>query len=82
MDVLSDGRLEIGIGAGWMASDYEPPGSPYDPPGVRIDRFEEALAVIKGVARRRTVLVRRTGTTRSPTTTASRSPSSDRTRRC
>jgi probable F420-dependent oxidoreductase len=49
MDVLSDGRLEIGIGAGWMASDYQAAGIAYDPPGVRIDRFEEALAVIRGV---------------------------------
>ena len=48
MDVLSDGRLEIGIGAGWMASDYEASGITYDSPRVRIDRFEEALAVIKG----------------------------------
>jgi len=49
MDVLSDGRLELGIGAGWMASDYEASGIPYDPPGVRLDRFEEAVAVIKGI---------------------------------
>jgi probable F420-dependent oxidoreductase len=48
MDVLSGGRVEIGIGAGWMASDYEASGIPYDPPGVRIGRLEEALAVIKG----------------------------------
>ena len=48
MDVLSDGRLEVGIGAGWMASDYEASGIGYDRPGVRIDRFEEALAVLKG----------------------------------
>jgi probable F420-dependent oxidoreductase len=48
MDVLSDGRLEVGIGAGWMATDYEASGIPYDRPGVRIDRFEEALAVLKG----------------------------------
>jgi probable F420-dependent oxidoreductase len=48
MDVLSDGRLEVGLGAGWMASDYEASGIGYDRPGVRIDRFEEALAVIKG----------------------------------
>jgi probable F420-dependent oxidoreductase len=48
MDVLSGGRVEIGIGAGWMASDYEASGIPYDPPGVRIDRLEEALAVING----------------------------------
>jgi probable F420-dependent oxidoreductase len=48
LDVLSGGRLEVGIGAGWMASDYEASGIAYDPPGVRIDRFEEALVVLKG----------------------------------
>lgn len=48
MDVLSDGRVDIGIGAGWMASDYESAGIRYDRPGVRVDRFAEALAVIKG----------------------------------
>lgn len=48
MDVLSDGRVEIGLGAGWMISDYEQLGIPYDRPGVRIDRFVEGLAVIRG----------------------------------
>ncbi|MEO6570941.1 MAG: TIGR03621 family F420-dependent LLM class oxidoreductase [Ilumatobacteraceae bacterium] len=48
MDVLSDGRVEIGLGAGWMVSDYEQAGIPYDPPGVRVGRFIEGLAVIKG----------------------------------
>lgn len=48
MDVLSDGRLEIGIGAGWMISDYEQLGIPYDSAKVRIDRFHEGLQVIKG----------------------------------
>ncbi len=48
MDVLSDGRVEIGLGAGWMVSDYEQSGMPYDPPGVRVSRFIEGLAVIKG----------------------------------
>jgi probable F420-dependent oxidoreductase len=47
-DVLSGGRVEIGLGAGWMESDYRAAGMPYDRPGVRIDRFEEAIAVIKG----------------------------------
>ena len=47
MDVLSEGRVEIGLGAGWMASDYEQAGIAYDRPGVRIDRFVEGLAVIK-----------------------------------
>jgi probable F420-dependent oxidoreductase len=49
MDVLSDGRLEIGIGAGWMIADYERAGMPYDRAGVRIDRFVEGLAVINGL---------------------------------
>lgn len=48
IDLLSDGRLEIGIGAGWMISDYEQSGMPYDPAGVRVDRFEEGLAILKG----------------------------------
>lgn len=48
MDVLSDGRVEIGLGAGWMISDYEQLGLTYDRPGVRIDRFVEGLAVIRG----------------------------------
>ena len=49
MDVLSDGRLEIGLGAGWMRTDYDSAGLPYDRAGVRIDRFEEGLAVVKGL---------------------------------
>ena len=48
MDVLSDGRIEIGLGAGWMESDYTASGIPYDRPGVRIDRFTEGLAVLRG----------------------------------
>jgi probable F420-dependent oxidoreductase len=48
MDVLSAGRTEIGLGAGWMISDYEQLGIPYDSPKVRIDRFIEGLKVIKG----------------------------------
>jgi probable F420-dependent oxidoreductase len=47
MDVLSDGRVEIGIGAGWMISDYEQSGIPYDTPGTRIDRFVEGLHILK-----------------------------------
>jgi len=49
MDVLSDGRVEIGIGAGWQRTDYDESGIRYDPPGVRVDRFAEGLAVMKGV---------------------------------
>ncbi len=48
IDVLSGGRLEVGIGAGWMQSDYDQSGIPMDPPGVRVSRMEEGIAVIKG----------------------------------
>ncbi|MCX6533166.1 MAG: TIGR03621 family F420-dependent LLM class oxidoreductase [Actinobacteria bacterium] len=48
MDVLCDGRLELGIGAGWMISDYEQMGIPYDSAKIRIDRFVEGIKVIKG----------------------------------
>lgn len=48
IDLLSDGRLEFGLGAGWMQSDYDTLGMPYDAAGVRVDRLAEALAVIKG----------------------------------
>jgi probable F420-dependent oxidoreductase len=47
IDFLSDGRLEFGLGAGWMRTDYDMLGLPYDSPAVRVDRFEEALHVIK-----------------------------------
>ena len=48
IDLLSEGRLEIGLGAGWMIIDYEEAGIPYDSPKVRIDRFIEGVAVIRG----------------------------------
>lgn len=49
LDLLSDGRLELGVGAGWMTVDYEKAGIPLDPPGVRIARLAEALTIIKGL---------------------------------
>jgi probable F420-dependent oxidoreductase len=49
LDLLSGGRVELGLGAGWLATDYEQSGIPYDPPGVRVSRMEEGLAVIKGL---------------------------------
>ncbi len=48
IDVLSGGRTELGIGAGWMEVDYTALGLPYDRPGVRIERLEEALKIIQG----------------------------------
>jgi probable F420-dependent oxidoreductase len=46
LDLLSDGRLDFGLGAGWLASDYEQTGIPLDPPGIRIERMAEALQII------------------------------------
>ena len=49
LDVLSGGRLELGIGAGWMESDYREAGLPYDRPAVRIERLGEALEIIRSM---------------------------------
>jgi probable F420-dependent oxidoreductase len=49
IDKLSGGRCEVGIGAGWMAPDYEQAGLPFDPPGTRVSRMIEAVQVIKGL---------------------------------
>lgn len=49
LDVLSGGRFEFGLGAGWMGSEYEQAGMAFDSPGTRIERFEEALRIFKGL---------------------------------
>jgi probable F420-dependent oxidoreductase len=49
IDLLSDGRLELGIGAGWMTVDYEKAGIPLDRPGVRIARLAESITILKGL---------------------------------
>lgn len=49
LDVLSDGRVEVGIGAGWYRNEYDQAGIPFDPAGVRVARMEEAVHVIKGL---------------------------------
>ena len=49
LDVLSGGRMDLGLGAGWKRVDYEEAGLPYDRPGVRIDRMLESLQIIKGL---------------------------------
>src|SRR3712207_938194 len=49
LDVLSEGRFELGIGAGYMAPDYAMTGIPLDPPGVRVSRLAESVQIIKGL---------------------------------
>lgn len=47
VDLLSGGRLELGLGAGWLRTEYERAGIAFDPPGVRLERLAEALHVLK-----------------------------------
>jgi probable F420-dependent oxidoreductase len=49
VDVLTDGRFEFGLGAGWLKAEHDQAGIPFDPPGVRVARMEEALRVIKAL---------------------------------
>lgn len=49
LDLASEGRVEFGLGAGWMRTDYDRSGLPYDEPAVRVDRLEEALAIYRAL---------------------------------
>ena len=46
IDVMSGGRLELGIGAGWHKGEYEQTGIPFDPGPVRVSRLEEAIQIM------------------------------------
>lgn len=46
LDHLSGGRVELGLGAGWYARDYEMLGIPYDRPGVRVSRMIETVRLL------------------------------------
>ncbi|MFD0034804.1 TIGR03621 family F420-dependent LLM class oxidoreductase [Streptomyces sp. NPDC127172] len=48
LDVLSEGRLELGIGTGWMRKEYDATGIQFDPPKERFNRLKESLKVMKG----------------------------------
>ena len=47
LDLLSQGRLEFGIGAGWLAADFQAAGIPFAPAPTRVRRLEEAVSVLK-----------------------------------
>jgi probable F420-dependent oxidoreductase len=49
LDVLTGGRFELGVGAGWMAADYDAAGLSLDPAGTRVDRLAEAVEVLRGL---------------------------------
>ena len=47
LDVISDGRFELGIGAGWHEPEYHAYGFPFPSPGTRIDQLAEGVQIIK-----------------------------------
>lgn len=49
VDILSGGRLELGVGAGWQNTDYERSGIPKERDGIRIAKLAEAVQILKGL---------------------------------
>jgi probable F420-dependent oxidoreductase len=58
LDLVSGGRFELGLGAGWMPSDYRQLGMSLDPAPQRIDRLEESIRVMKRLLSGETVTYR------------------------
>ena len=73
IDVLSGGRLEVGLGAGWMNSDYDQSGIPMDPPGRAGRPDGGGHRGDQGLLRARARSPSPASTTRSPATTGTRS---------
>jgi probable F420-dependent oxidoreductase len=49
IDVLSGGRMELGLGTGWWAEEYAALGVPLDPPSARVARLDEAIDLLRGL---------------------------------
>jgi probable F420-dependent oxidoreductase len=49
VDLLTDGRLQLGLGAGHMQSEYDQAGLHFDMGGTRVTRLAEAVAIVKGL---------------------------------
>ncbi|HXK22936.1 MAG TPA: TIGR03621 family F420-dependent LLM class oxidoreductase [Myxococcota bacterium] len=47
LELLSDGRLELGLGGGWSEGEYHAMGIPFERPGRRIAKLEEVVALVK-----------------------------------
>jgi probable F420-dependent oxidoreductase len=71
IDLLTDGRFEFGLGAGWLKSEYDAAGIPFDEGGTRVERMAEALQIIRALLRGTPLTIegryyRLTGLTGSP----------------
>ncbi|MFT4043896.1 MAG: LLM class F420-dependent oxidoreductase [Gordonia sp. (in: high G+C Gram-positive bacteria)] len=55
IDVLSKGRLELGVGAGWMKEEFDKAGIAFESPGTRIRRLDESLTILDKLMRGETV---------------------------
>ncbi|QBD75475.1 LLM class F420-dependent oxidoreductase [Ktedonosporobacter rubrisoli] len=49
LDVLTDGRFDLGLGGGWNQEEYQQIGLPFEAAGVRLSRLEESIRIIKGL---------------------------------
>jgi probable F420-dependent oxidoreductase len=49
VDLLTDGRLQLGLGAGHMQSEYDQAGLRFDVGGTRVERLVEAVTIVKGL---------------------------------
>ncbi|WP_173391023.1 TIGR03621 family F420-dependent LLM class oxidoreductase [Actinomadura litoris] len=49
LDHLSGGRFELGMGAGWLRSEYERAGMAFDAAGTRVGRLEESLRILRSL---------------------------------
>jgi probable F420-dependent oxidoreductase len=49
LDIISGGRVVVGLGAGWNEPEYRAMGMAFDPPAVRIARMTEAIAILRGL---------------------------------
>src|ERR1022692_4145866 len=57
IDRISEGRFELGLGAGWLAGEYQQMGIPFEPARTRIARLEEAVQIITALLAGQTVTV-------------------------
>lgn len=49
LGMAAEGRIEVGLGAGWLRTDYDATGIAYDDPGVRVERLAESIAIMRAL---------------------------------